>query len=86
MLTECVVAVFEKKGRSKLRALRWLSPSHLLLLVNRPNRSGVELQILRIYSEDGMGSIILRKTLGKGAKQAVDMDGKPQFGCLLMLG
>lgn len=65
-----------QKTRPKLRALRWLSPHHILLLVNRPNRSGVELQILRLYSEDGMGSIVLRKTLGKGAKQAVDMDGR----------
>ncbi|KAF2280166.1 uncharacterized protein EI97DRAFT_464179 [Westerdykella ornata] len=66
--------VLGKKARPKLRALRWLSPSHLLLLVNQPNRTGVELRVLRLYSEDGMGSIIMRKSLGKGAKQAVDMD------------
>lgn len=63
---------FGKKGRPRLRGLRWLSPSHILLLVNKPNRTGVELQVLRIY-EDGMGSIILRKALS-GAKQAIDMD------------
>jgi hypothetical protein len=66
--------VFEKKSRPIIRALRWLSTSHILLLVNKPKRTGVELQILRLYGEDGMGSIIRRKTLGGGAKQAVDMD------------
>lgn len=33
------------KVRSKLRCVRWLSPKHLLLLLNRPNRSGVDLQM-----------------------------------------
>ncbi|KAF2473282.1 uncharacterized protein BDR25DRAFT_282694 [Lindgomyces ingoldianus] len=65
--------VFEKKGRSKIRCLRWLSPSHLLLLANLPNRTGVELHILRIYG-DTMGSITLRKRLSRHVKAAVDMD------------
>ncbi|KAF2748221.1 hypothetical protein M011DRAFT_401519 [Sporormia fimetaria CBS 119925] len=63
-----------RKPRPKIRALRWLTANHLLLLVNFPNRSGVELQVLKLYSEEGMGSILLRKKLGSGAKQAVDMD------------
>ncbi|KAF2178864.1 hypothetical protein K469DRAFT_642107 [Zopfia rhizophila CBS 207.26] len=65
--------VFEKKGRFKIRCVRWLSPSHLLLLANLPNRTGVELQLLRIYGET-MGSITLRKRLSRHVKAAVDMD------------
>lgn len=33
------------KARSRLRCIRWLSPKHLLLLLNRPNRTGVDLQM-----------------------------------------
>ncbi len=35
--------VFERKGRPKIRCIRWLSTSHILLLANKPNRTGVEL-------------------------------------------
>ncbi|KAH7139275.1 hypothetical protein B0J11DRAFT_516470 [Dendryphion nanum] len=63
----------EKKGRSKVRGLRILSPSHILLLVNLHNRTGVELLVLRLY-EEGMGSIIMRKRLPRHIKAAVDMD------------
>ena len=65
--------VFEKKGRPKIRFCRWLSPFHILLLVNLPNKTGVELQVLRLYG-DTMGSIILRKRLPSNIKAAVDMD------------
>lgn len=65
--------VFEKKGRQKIRCIRWLSRSHVLLLANRPGRTGVELLILRLY-EEGPGSIIMRKTLPRHVKAAVDMD------------
>ncbi|KAF2116001.1 hypothetical protein BDV96DRAFT_646166 [Lophiotrema nucula] len=65
--------VFEKKGRFKIRCIRWLSPQHLLLLANLPNRTGVELQILRLYG-DTMGSVTLRKRLPRNVKAAVDMD------------
>lgn len=65
--------VFESsKSRPKIRCIRFLTSSHILLLVNHPNRSGVELQVLRLYDVDGMGSISLRKKIK--AKQAVDMD------------
>jgi prolactin regulatory element-binding protein len=63
----------EKKGRSKIRCVRWLSPSHILLLANKPSRTGVELWVLKLYDE-GPGSILLRKKLGRHAKAAVDMD------------
>jgi prolactin regulatory element-binding protein len=65
--------VAEKKGRSKIRCLRWLSPSHILLLANKPNKTGVELWVLKLYDE-GPGPILLRKKLGRHAKAAVDMD------------
>jgi len=65
--------VSEKKGRSKIRCVRWLSPSHMLLLANKPNRTGVELWVLKLYDE-GPGSVLLRKKLGRHAKAAVDMD------------
>jgi prolactin regulatory element-binding protein len=64
---------YEKAGRSKLRSIRWLSPSHLLLVVNKPKKSGVQLEVLRIY-ENGMGSISWRKSLPRSAKAAVDAD------------
>ncbi|EUC43926.1 hypothetical protein COCMIDRAFT_99590 [Bipolaris oryzae ATCC 44560] len=62
----------EKGSRSKLRGVRWLSPKHLLLLANKPNRSGVELLLFHFY-QDG-GSIALRKALPKHVKAATDMD------------
>ena len=60
------------KGSSKLRCIRWLSPKHLLLLANRPQRSGVDLLVLHLY-EEGPPSVINRKTL-KNIKAATDMD------------
>jgi len=68
-----MIAPGQKGGRSKLRCIRWLTPEHLLLLVNRPNRTGVELLLLHMY-EEGPGSIVLRKTLPKRVKAATDMD------------
>ncbi|KAF1978487.1 hypothetical protein BU23DRAFT_595660 [Bimuria novae-zelandiae CBS 107.79] len=64
----------EKKGRSKIRCIRWFSPSHILLLVNKPNRSGAELLVLKMYRDGNAGSIILRKTFPKHVQAAVDMD------------
>lgn len=61
------------KVRSKLRGIRWLSPKHLLLLANKPNRSGVELLLLHLY-EEGPGSIVTRKTLPSHVKAATDFD------------
>jgi prolactin regulatory element-binding protein len=63
----------QKKPRSKLRCIRWLTPEHLLLLVNKPNRTGVDMLVLHMY-EEGPGSIIRRKTLPKRVKAATDMD------------
>lgn len=63
----------QKKGRSKIRCIRWLSPSHILLLANKPNRTGAELLVLRLY-EEGPGSIIFRKAFPRHVQAAVDMD------------
>jgi len=63
----------KKTGRSKLRCVRWLTPEHLLLLVNKPNRTGVELLLVHMY-EEGPGSVVLRKALPKRVKAATDMD------------
>lgn len=62
-----------KKGRPKLRCIRWVSPRHLLLLVNKPNRSGVDLWLLHLY-EEGPGSIILKKSLPRAVGAATDLD------------
>ncbi|KAF2793951.1 hypothetical protein K505DRAFT_407775 [Melanomma pulvis-pyrius CBS 109.77] len=63
-----------KKGRNKLRCIKWLSPDHVLLLTNLPNRSGVELQVLRLPSTPSIGSISTRKRLPRHVIAAVDMD------------
>jgi len=66
--------VDSKKGRPKVRCIRWLSSDHILLLINLPGRTGVELQVLRIPSTPSMGSISTRKRLPKHVIAAVDMD------------
>lgn len=63
----------EKRLLSKIRGVRWISPRHLLLLSNKPNRSGVELLVLHLY-EEGPGSIVMRQTLPRHVKAATDMD------------
>jgi len=60
-------------GRPKLRSTRWLSPKHLLLLANKPNRTGVELWLLHLY-EEGPGSIVLKKSLPRAVGAATDLD------------
>ncbi|KAJ9642980.1 hypothetical protein H2199_004502 [Coniosporium tulheliwenetii] len=66
--------VFETPGRSKLRALRFLTPNHILLLSNLPNRKGAELSILRLYQSGGPGTVMLRKRLPNHVKAAIGMD------------
>lgn len=65
--------VGEKRMRSKIRGLRWISPRHLLLVVNWPSRTGAELLVLHMY-EEGPGSIVIRKKLPKHVAAAVDFD------------
>ncbi|KAJ5810847.1 hypothetical protein N7447_010363 [Penicillium robsamsonii] len=50
-----------RTARSKIRALRFLSPRVLLLLQNAPNRGGSELVLLQLPSSESSKSKILRR-------------------------
>lgn len=63
----------EGPGKRKLRALRFLTPNHLLLLVNLPAFKGAEMLILRLY-DDGAGEVVLRKRLASHVKAATGLD------------
>jgi prolactin regulatory element-binding protein len=67
------MVVGDKNVRSKLRCVRWLSQKHLLILANKPSRTGVELLILRL-DEEGAGRIVLHKNLPRHIKTATDLD------------
>ncbi|KAL9021077.1 MAG: hypothetical protein Q9185_001745 [Variospora sp. 1 TL-2023] len=56
-------------ARSKLRSLRFITPSLLLMLQNRPDRQGADLLLLELSSHLN-GRIISRKSLHKGIKSA----------------
>ncbi|EXJ72385.1 uncharacterized protein A1O5_04889 [Cladophialophora psammophila CBS 110553] len=60
--------------RPKFRALRFLTPRHLLLLRNRPSRTGADLLVLRISQDCSQARISLRKQLNKSIKAAVGLD------------
>ena len=60
------------KSRPTFRALRFLTPLHVLLLSNRPGRSGAGLTIVEIG--EGMGEIITGKLLHPGMKAATGLD------------
>lgn len=55
-----------QKTRSKLRSLRFLTPELLLLLQNRPHRSGADLILLEIAS----GHVVLQKKLHRSIGSA----------------
>ncbi|KAI9710812.1 MAG: hypothetical protein M1812_007360 [Candelaria pacifica] len=61
------------KKRPTFRSLRFLTPNHLLLLCNSPQRSGVELQVLQI-AENGLGDMILTKRPHKSIKASTGFD------------
>ncbi|KAL9105348.1 MAG: hypothetical protein Q9227_009468 [Pyrenula ochraceoflavens] len=61
-------------SRIKLRALRFLNPNYLLLLQNRPQRSGADLVVLHLSDLGNLGSVILEKRLAKTTKSAVSFD------------
>ena len=54
--------------RPTFRALRFLTPKLLLLVRNKPNRSGAEVLLLDVPAAPIEGSIVLRKTLHKGIR------------------
>ncbi|KAK5459659.1 hypothetical protein LTS15_003788 [Exophiala xenobiotica] len=60
--------------RPKFRAIRFLTPRHLLLLQNRPGRTGADLLVLRITKDLSQSRITLRKRLDKSTKAAVGLD------------
>ena len=56
--------------RPTFRALRFLTPRLLLLIRNKPNRSGAEALLLDVPEFSIEGSILLQKTLHKSVKSA----------------
>ncbi|KPI37729.1 uncharacterized protein AB675_192 [Cyphellophora attinorum] len=63
--------------RPKFRALRFISPRYILLLQNKPARTGTSLIILKLSSDMSSGRITLKKALGKSTKAAVGLDVCP---------
>lgn len=63
--------------RPRFRALRFLTPRHLLLVQNLPNRTGVFLLILKIDKDYSQAQITVRKKLSKAIKAAVGLDVCP---------
>ncbi len=58
------------KARPKFRSLRFLTPTLILLLQNKPDRQGAELLLLEIPKFAILGMIVLRKRLPKSVKVA----------------
>lgn len=61
-------------ARPIFRAIRFLTPRHLLLLQNKPGRSGAELLIIDIPESGGLSNLIFRKRLHKTMKAAIGLD------------
>lgn len=61
------------KGRSKIRALRFLGSRYLLVLQNRHNKSGVELMVFKVSKDFAQVQQTLVKYL-KNVKQGVGLD------------
>ncbi|KAL6243285.1 hypothetical protein RBB50_009837 [Rhinocladiella similis] len=60
--------------RPRFRAIRFITPHHLLLLQNRPGRTGADLLVLRISQDFSQARMTLRKRLDKSTKAAVGLD------------
>ena len=56
--------------RPRLRFLRFLTLNLLLLLQNKPNRSGAELLLLEIHAAPSLNNIVLRKHLHRSIQTA----------------
>ncbi|KAI9762642.1 MAG: hypothetical protein M4579_000260 [Chaenotheca gracillima] len=59
-------------SRPHFRALRFLTPSLVLMVQNYAHRSGVELLVVKLGK--GMGEVIRRKRLHRSMKAAVSLD------------
>lgn len=66
-------ALDRAKTRSKYRCLRFLNPQNIIVLANKPNKSGAELRVYHLYPT-GPAIEILHKTLPSHIKQATSMD------------
>lgn len=60
--------------RPRFRGIRFLTPKHILVLQNRPGRSGAALGILKLTPDDKGCVITLWKKLRKSTKSAVGLD------------
>jgi glycyl-tRNA synthetase len=63
--------------RPKFRAIRFLTPRYLLLLQNRPGRTGADLLLLRVATDLSQARISLRKRLNSSIKAAVGLEVCP---------
>ncbi|KAJ5736551.1 uncharacterized protein N7483_001676 [Penicillium malachiteum] len=64
-----------RAARPKFRALRFLSPTAILLLQNAPNRSGSELVLLRLpKSKDTQAKIMRLRKLPRAVKIGLGLD------------
>ncbi|EXJ83885.1 hypothetical protein A1O1_07514 [Capronia coronata CBS 617.96] len=63
--------------RPKFRSIRFLTPRYLLLLQNRPGRTGADLLVLRVSKDLSQARISLRKRLHKSTKAAVGLEVCP---------
>lgn len=71
------IPLLEKGKRPKFRALRFLSPTSLLLLQNAPDRSGSELVVLSLPASNEKNkavTIVRRKKLRKTIKMGLGLD------------
>ena len=60
--------------RPKFRALRFLTPKHILFLQNRPGRAGAGLGVLKISEDESYVNVTLWKKLKKSTRSAVGLD------------
>ncbi|KAI2788288.1 hypothetical protein POX_e06302 [Penicillium oxalicum] len=64
-----------RAARSKFRALRFLSPTVLILLQNAPNREGSELVIMRLpATAAGTAKILRRRKLARSVQIGLGLD------------
>lgn len=61
-------------ARPAFRAVRFLTPDRLLLLQNRPGRSGAELLVLDVAESGALSNIVFRKRLHRSMKAGVGLD------------
>jgi glycyl-tRNA synthetase len=67
-----------RAARPKIRSLRFLSPTAILMLQNAPNRSGCELILLQLPAEKGAQTKVLRRRkLPRGVKIGLGLDVCP---------